>query len=198
MDTVHAEQDHIGIVKFFGATYQEGTAVIVLEYMNRGSLLNLIQQYERIDEKFIKPIAKQVLTGLQYLHSNHQLHRDLKPANILINRSGECKISDFGIAADLANSPSSRCRTYVGTHMYMSPERIRAESYSFDSDIWSFGLTLVHCATGIFPYDTQGGVFGLIQTITSEPVPELSEEYSESFRSFIRCWYVPCHLSSCT
>jgi serine/threonine protein kinase len=73
--------------------------------------------------------------------------------------------------------------------MYMSPERIRAEAYSFESDIWSFGLTLLHCATGTFPYDAKGGVFGLIQTVTNEPVPELPEsEFSEEFRDFIKCW----------
>jgi hypothetical protein len=57
---VHADFDHLGIVKFNGATYQEGTALIVLEYMNRGSLLSLIEEYGKIEEKFLKPIAKQV------------------------------------------------------------------------------------------------------------------------------------------
>jgi serine/threonine protein kinase len=58
---VHADFDHIGVVKFYGATYQEGTAVIVLEYMNRGSLLSIIEEYGKIEEKFLKPIAKQVI-----------------------------------------------------------------------------------------------------------------------------------------
>jgi serine/threonine protein kinase len=100
-----------------------------------------------------------------------------------------CKISDFGIAADLAHSPSSMCHSYVGTHMYMSPERITARPYSYESDIWSFGLTLVHCATGRKPYEAKGGVLALIQEITSNAqhlLPE--EEFSAEFKSFLSVW----------
>jgi serine/threonine protein kinase len=78
MYRVHAEEDIIGVVRFYGATYEEGTAVIMLEYMNRGSLLSVIDHYGKISEVYLRPIAKQILLGLCWLHKNRQLHRDLK------------------------------------------------------------------------------------------------------------------------
>lgn len=83
------------------------------------------------------------------------VHRDIKPSNLLLNGAGEVKISDFGVSGQLASSVSN-CLSWVGTVTYMSPERIKGDSYSFDSDLWSLGLTLLECALGRFPYPPPG------------------------------------------
>jgi serine/threonine protein kinase len=120
--------------------------------MDGGSLSDVTYSLKFIDEKVLKVAAKQILLGLQYLHSEKKIvHRDIKPSNLLVNRKGEVKISDFGVSGQLANSVA-KCDCWVGTVTYMSPERIKGESYSFDSDIWSLGLSLLECAIGRFPY----------------------------------------------
>ena len=140
------------IVQYRGSFFGDGSVQIVLEYMDGGSLSDVTYSLKFIDEKVLKVAAKQILLGLQYLHSEKKIvHRDIKPSNLLVNRKGEVKISDFGVSGQLANSVA-KCDSWVGTVTYMSPERIKGESYSFDSDIWSLGLSLLECAIGRFPY----------------------------------------------
>lgn len=124
----------------------------MLEYMNAGSLADALKVVNTMREPQLACIAKQVLQGLQYLHKERRIiHRDIKPSNILLNEEGECKIADFGVSGQLESSIDAKL-SFVGTVTYMSPERIQGHSHSFDSDIWSFGLTLMECAIGFFPY----------------------------------------------
>lgn len=98
------------------------------------------------------------MVGLDYLHRvRYMIHRDIKPANILMNLAGEVKITDFGISTALG-STLGLAGTYVGTMHYMSPERQENHPYGYDADIWSLGLTVLHLATGKYPYDLDGGI----------------------------------------
>ena len=97
--------------------------------------------------------------------------------------------NSFGISRELRDS-LSKCRSVVGTVTYMSPERIRAEPYSFQSDIWGLGLTLMECAIGRFPYPPTPYYLELIQFIATEPPPKFPKdrEFSKEFKDFIyRC-----------
>ncbi len=78
-----------------------------------------------------------------------------QPSNLLLTSKGDLKISDFGVSGQLTSSVSN-CLSWVGTVTYMSPERIRGDEYSYDSDVWSMGLTLVECALGRYPYPPAG------------------------------------------
>ena len=144
------------LIGFYGAYFEEGSISLVLEYMDNGSLQDLIERTGRgLPERLIVHIAKQVLQGLSVLHSSKLIHRDLKPANILLDTKGRCKISDFGILANVKDSQDSmelsECKTFVGTLYYMSPERLEGKKYSYGSDIWAFGLTILACAIGRHP-----------------------------------------------
>jgi len=136
-------------------------------------------------------LAGQILHGLDILHTKKkQVHRDLKPANICLNANGEAKVTDFGISRELKDS-IGKCRSYVGTYTYMSPERIRAEAYNAKSDIWGFGLSLMECAIGKFPYiDLVDDIFNyleMLQTIATEPSPSLPKDmkFSKEFQAFL-------------
>ena len=88
----------------------------------------------------------QILKGLEYLHKTMKvIHRDIKPSNILINKKGQVKIADFGVSGKMEGTYDCMS-TWVGTVSYMSPERLKGESYFADTDIWSLGLVLVECA----------------------------------------------------
>jgi len=128
--------------------------------MEGGSLADVLHAAQLtgsgpLSELVIGKLAARVLASLNYLHrERHQVHRDMKPGNILLNCRGEIKISDFGLSAEL-DSTKEMCATFIGTHAYMSPERLGGKPYSFASDIWSLGITLVECALG------QAHAFGL-------------------------------------
>ncbi|KAL5663299.1 hypothetical protein ACJX0J_023407, partial [Zea mays] len=153
-----------GLVEFQGAFYMpdSGQISIALEYMDGGSLADVIRVKKSIPEPVLSHMLQKVLLGLRYLHEvRHLVHRDIKPANLLVNLKGEAKITDFGVSAGLDNT-MAMCATFVGTVTYMSPERIRNENYSYAADIWSLGLTILECATGKFPYDVNEGPANLM------------------------------------
>lgn len=163
----------------------EGNVSIVVEYMDGGSLQDIVETGGCKSESVLASISYRVLKGLAFLHSTHQLHRDIKPSNLLINHFGEVKISDFGIVREMENS-MAKATTFVGTLTYMSPERIASEAYSYISDVWSFGLSIMTCALGKFPYASKGGYWELLHMIHNEPPPRLPEgDFSPVFRDFL-------------
>jgi mitogen-activated protein kinase kinase 1 len=140
------------VVAYRGAFFGDGSVSIVLEYADGGSVGDVTRKLGYIEEPPLREIARQTLLGLEYLHCEKKIvHRDVKPSNVLVNTDGSVKIGDFGVSSHLANSVA-KCDSWVGTVTYMSPERISGESYAFDSDVWSLGLSLLECATGRFPY----------------------------------------------
>eukprot|EP00884_Botryococcus_braunii_P017139 jgi/Botrbrau1/4108/Bobra.152_3s0056.1 len=177
-----------GLVHFYGAYHspEAGQIAIVLEYMDGGSLADILLKAGKIPEPLLAVITVQVLQGLSHLHRHHTVHRDIKPANILLDSQGKAKIADFGISAFVDNTLAV-CQTFLGTVTYMSPERINSRPYSYPSDIWSLGLVLVECAMGRYPYDAQGGPLQLMIQVIQDPAPTPPEsEYSEEFRDFVR------------
>lgn len=187
------------IVPYHGAFFSDGSISIILDYMDGGSLADVTQVMRTIPETQLAGLSKQILSGLSYLHKDmHIVHRDIKPSNLLVNRKGEVKISDFGVSGQLANSVQ-KCNSWVGTVTYMSPERISGASYSFDSDVWSFGLSLVECAIGKFPYPPPDvpakqcaplGFWDLLDYIVEEEPPRLPTgdefpAFTQGFRDFV-------------
>ncbi|OWM90152.1 mitogen-activated protein kinase kinase 6 [Punica granatum] len=180
------------VVICYHSFYHNGAISLVLEYMDRGSLVDVIRQVKTILEPYLAIVCKQVLQGLVYLHhERHVIHRDIKPSNLLVNQKGEVKITDFGVSAMLASSMGQR-DTFVGTYNYMSPERISGSTYDYSSDIWSLGIVVLECAIGRFPYlqseDQQGwpSFYELLEAIVQRPPPcAPSDQFSPEFCSFI-------------
>ena len=178
------------LVDFWGAYLDETTVKVVLEYMDRGSLQNIINIVKaknlKVPEEIMAMLTLQMLNGLAYLHSvAGQVHLDIKPENILYNSKGMVKLTDFGISRDFEQSQEFM-KTVVGTISYMSPERLAAQKYNAKSDIWSLGITVIEVATGEYPLEKSRSYVQLYQFLkTTEKFgqPE-SFDATEEFRDF--------------
>ena len=140
------------IVGFYGAFTNNNDISICMEFMD-GLSLDIVQQtVGRIEEKWVGRIAVAVIRGLAYLKEEFSiLHRDIKPSNMLVNSQGEIKLCDFGVSGLLIDSMAN---SFVGTRSYMAPERLTGSRYSIQSDVWSFGLSLVELSIGRYPIPT--------------------------------------------
>uniref|UniRef100_A0A7S1FIZ3 mitogen-activated protein kinase kinase n=1 Tax=Noctiluca scintillans TaxID=2966 RepID=A0A7S1FIZ3_NOCSC len=177
------------IVDFYGAFYHETNIHIALEYMDAGALSTPREKRQWIPERLLSYITWQVLDGLEYLHSvMHVIHRDLKPSNLLLSSSGVIKIADFGVSGELEDDASQAEKlTWVGTTYYMSPERVQRKPYRYDSDMWSLGITLIECISGLYPYaDGDGTVarsesfWKLMDKIVKQDAPRLPSDKGHS------------------
>jgi len=102
--------------------------------MNLGSLDRVMKQVKNIPEVILGFITFKILKGLAYLHGNKIIHRDIKPGNVLLNDKGDVKIADFGMSRQLENN-DEMVESYVGTMLYMTPERLTGDKYTATTDL---------------------------------------------------------------
>ncbi len=173
------------IVSFYNAFCIENRIEMVMEFMDLGALGP--PRFRIIPEAPLRLMAVEMMRGLAHMHARHFIHRDIKPANILINSRGEVKLTDFGVSAELAHT-LAQAESWVGTLVYMAPERINGDAYSFAADVWSLGLTVMELAMGRFPLATGdadvGSFLDVMNLIVSNPPPILPDGFTPEFRDF--------------
>lgn len=176
------------LVTLYNAFYEDAAVSMVLEYMDHGSLADVVAKHPKglTDERKLAMMTAQMLNGLNYLHrQHHQVHRDLKPANVLMNSRGQVKISDFGISSQL-DSTNGMCSTFVGTTCYMAPERLSGGKYSYGADIWSLGLIVLELMLGKYPYPSVDNYFKLLSNIMDKEPPGVPEGvFSDELAEFV-------------
>ena len=135
------------LMEYMGAHY------ITMEYIPGQDLRSLIRQTGKLTAETAVSIAKEVCAGLAEAHRLGVVHRDLKPSNILIDKQGDAKILDFGIARSLRSKGITGTRMMIGTPEYMSPEQVDGEDIDQRSDIYSLGVILYEMLTGRVPFE---------------------------------------------
>ena len=154
-----ARLSHPNVVGVFDSGHEGGRSYMVMERVPGETLAERIARGP-IDQRWLRPMAADVLGALAAAHAAGILHRDIKPANILITPGGRAKLSDFGIAkavdAASAFSPASGDPTatglVIGTPSYLAPERLQGRPATAQSDLYSVGVVLYEALTGRKPF----------------------------------------------
>jgi serine/threonine protein kinase len=172
-----ANMTHLGIVKVLDLIETPNNIAIVMEYVDGSTLKEYIEFKGKLTDLEINDFFTQMLDAVGYVHKNNLIHRDIKPSNFMINKEGQCKLMDFGIAKNMDPNADEFIQTgtgiQMGTPMYMSPEQItETKSVTFQSDIYSLGVVLWQMVTGKKPYDIKTlSNFQLQSKIVHEPLP---------------------------
>ncbi|KAF9917504.1 hypothetical protein FBU30_000714 [Linnemannia zychae] len=184
--------DHENIVQYLGFAQNEETANIFLEYVSGGSIESCLKRSGPFPEAVIRSFTRQILLGLEYIHSKKIVHRDIKAANVLVDEQGICKISDFGISKRNAQSQGGydeNVGSLQGSVFWMAPEMVTSKAYGAKVDIWSFGCLVLEMFTGQQPwkgYAPQQALFTIGSSSAHPPIPETISEEGQRFLA--RCF----------
>ncbi|KAJ9110349.1 hypothetical protein QFC20_002946 [Naganishia adeliensis] len=172
------------ITRYYGSFVKGYKLWIIMEFL-AGSINDLLKPAP-FSEANIAVTMREMLMGLEYLHSIGKIHRDIKAANVLISEEGDIKLADFGVSSQLSNAMSRRF-TFVGTPFWMAPEVIARQSgYDTKADIWSLGITAFELAKGEPPHADKHPM-KVVFHIPQAPPPRLDarEGWSDEFMDFV-------------
>ena len=152
--------------------HEEGkTLYITMEYVRGEDLKSVIHRMGTLTMGKAVSIAKQAADGLAEAHKLGIIHRDLKPGNIMIDKEGNAKIMDFGIARSLEDKGSADAGMIIGTPEYMSPEQAEGKEDDQRSDIYSLGVIIYEMVTGKVPFEG-ATAFGILRKHRTEAPPD--------------------------
>jgi serine/threonine protein kinase len=202
------------IISFYGAYTDpnKGKLHLVMEFMDLGSLHDVfngvgVDYSVSKNQHLVSNLATQILKGLNYLHQRGIIHRDVKPHNILASRCGKVKISDFGERREIQQDESAMVEvddatgmpastpmipnSPTGTRLYMPPERLAytpTVQYSYKSDIWAFGMTMLTMVRGEHPLADVNDPFSLQERVKAPDGTGFffrEDEFTSEFREFL-------------
>src|SRR3954468_11080804 len=170
---VGAQLQHENLVRIYDEGEANGKCYLVMEYIEGKNIGAIIAEGGPIPPPTAARLARQVALGLEHAQQKGLIHRDVNPYNILVTRDGTAKLTDLGLAIDLADQAQvTRDGATVGTFDYISPEQAR-HSHAVDtrSDIYSLGCTLYHMIAGRVPFPAPSLMEKLLAHQTGEPEP---------------------------
>jgi serine/threonine-protein kinase len=165
--------NHPNIVQVRHTLEHEGTLCIVMEYVDGETLQQRIASRGPLPVGEVVRLGRQIAEGMAAAHKEGIIHRDLKSENVLLDRNGNAKVTDFGVAKVLGDETLTEKGRAPGTLKAMSPEQLRGKKLTEASDLFSFGLLLYEALVGELPF-TGSGIEQLVKAVTELPPPSLS------------------------
>jgi len=168
------KMNHPHIVDIFDAVVEPDYSYLVMEYVPGVTL----EAHAEVDS--LLPLGKVVeivfkcVRALEYAFQHGVIHRDIKPGNIMLSHGGETKVGDFGASFQQRHGQETTQITGVGSPAYMSPEQIRMETLTQQTDIYSLGVTMYRLLTGRLPYNASTHA-GLTYAILNTPPPHINK-----------------------
>jgi len=144
---------HKNVCQMFDLGEAEGTHFITMEYVTGEDLKSFLRRSKQLSIPTAISIAKQVCEGLMEAQKLGIIHRDLKPSNIMIDKNGNARIMDFGIARSVKEKGITGAGVMIGTPEYMSPEQAETKEVDNRTDIYSLGVILYEMVTGQLPFE---------------------------------------------
>ncbi len=169
-----ARLEHPYITPLYDYWREPNSAFLVMRLFRGGSLREVIIE-KPLSLEEASHVLDQIASALAIAHQNGVIHRDLKPANILRDEQGNNYLADFGIAKDLGTSTDMAATiagSVVGSPAYLSPEQVKAEDVTPQSDIYSLGIVLYEMLTGEKPF-ANAGLSALLIKQVNEPLPDI-------------------------
>ncbi|WP_326712075.1 Stk1 family PASTA domain-containing Ser/Thr kinase [Streptomyces sp. NBC_01474] len=172
-----ASLNHPAIVAVYdtGEDYIDGTSIpyIVMEYVDGSTLRELLHSGRKLLPERAMEMTIGILQALEYSHRAGIVHRDIKPANVMLTRTGQVKVMDFGIARAMGDSGMTMTQTsaVIGTAQYLSPEQAKGEQVDARSDLYSTGCLLYELLTVRPPFVGDSPVAVAYQHVREEPQP---------------------------
>lgn len=163
---------HTNIVQVFEVGVAEGLHYIAQEYVSGQNLRQWLSRSGPLSAALAVNIMRQVAAGLHCAGRQGIVHRDIKPENIMLARTGEVKVADFGLARFSNNDVQTQLTQIgmtMGTPLYMSPEQVEGKQVDARSDLYSFGVTCYHMVAGRPPFEGDTPISVAIQHVRSEP-----------------------------
>ncbi len=181
---------HKNVCRMHDINEAEGISYVTMEYVPGEDLKSIIRMMGKLSPGQAIAIGKQICSGLAEAHRLGIIHRDLKPKNIMIDRQGNARIMDFGLARSLEEKGITAGRVVLGTAEYMSPEQVDGKRVDSRSDIYSLGIILFEMVTGEIPFEGDSALSIALKHKTEPPPdprhinPQVPEPLS---RIILRC-----------
>ena len=173
--------NHPHVAKVFDFGQAHGRFYLAMEFVEKGSLDDLMAIQHRVAEAQVLKVGIQIAEGLEAANEQGLIHRDIKPGNILFADAHTAKLVDFGLAILMDEEANSRGEIW-GTPYYIAPEKLDAQPEDFRSDMYSLGGTLFHALAGRPPYEAESASMVALKQLKSLPVslqafaPDVSSE----------------------
>ena len=162
---------HKNICRMYDLNKEDETMFITMEYVSGEDLKSSVTRVGPLSAGKTIFIAKQICEGLAEAHKLDVVHRDLKPQNIMVDRAGNIRIMDFGIARSVQSKGITATGVMIGTPEYMAPEQVEGKEIDQRTDIYSLGVILFELLTGTVPFEGDTPITVAIKHLREE-VPE--------------------------
>jgi serine/threonine protein kinase len=171
-----AALSHPNVVTLHDVAREDGEPFVVMEYVLAHSLVSVVDTLGPLPQAKAAAVANAVAAGLAAAHQVGITHRDVKPGNVLIGVDGQVKLTDFGIARNVAERTLTSTGIMLGSPAYIAPEVAAGREVTPAADLWGLGATLFAMVEGRPPYDVNGAVLATVNEVVNGEVPKVTAD----------------------